>query len=343
MKSIVQRLLGSCVILLLNLVTNCASPSQLEQAIAFSYEGQFNKALLAHQLAIEQNPLDAEAYRRMGDTYLSMERFQLAISNYQKAIELEPKNEIAHQKLGQTYVEMDRLHKAIDVYQDFLAINSESFAVNKDLGRAYLLSGDYDNSIRFSKKAVSLTNNIAEHWRLGFRMALAYLLLGEYETASVIYSEIKKLGEIRYFGRPFEAIDALETQVRTGHRAEEAKRILRQTFGYSYSDSTSLQREDIPIEPYHALTVKPTVIKRVQLRYPKLAPVAQSQGTVIVKALINNDGNVESAEVLVDCDAWLNEAALAAAYQYKFSPGKTVQGPVRVWMLLPFTFRIRYH
>ncbi len=98
--------------------------------------------------------------------------------------------------------------------------------------------------------------------------------------------------------------------------------------------------EDEPIVPFHALSEKPVVIKRVEPVYPELARKAGIEGRVIVKVLINTKGDVEKVEV-IKSHPLLDQAAIEAAKQFKFKPGKQRDRYVKVWMTIPFNFRLK--
>jgi protein TonB len=86
-----------------------------------------------------------------------------------------------------------------------------------------------------------------------------------------------------------------------------------------------------------AVSEKPKKIKSVAPVYPDLAQRAGVTGQVVVKVLIDKKGNIEKAEILKSVPM-LDEAALAAAWQLKFSPGKQRDRFVKVWMAVPFNF-----
>ncbi|MEJ2635430.1 MAG: energy transducer TonB [Calditrichia bacterium] len=99
-------------------------------------------------------------------------------------------------------------------------------------------------------------------------------------------------------------------------------------------------QEEEPIVEFYALSEKPEVIKRVEPDYPELARKAGIEGMVVVKVLINTKGDVEKVEV-VKSHPMLDDAAIAAAKQFKFKPGKQRDRFVKVWMTIPFTFRLK--
>ena len=98
--------------------------------------------------------------------------------------------------------------------------------------------------------------------------------------------------------------------------------------------------EEEPVGPFYALSEKPVEVKRVNPVYPELAKKAGIEGTVVVKALVNTKGDVEQVEV-IKSHPLLDDAAIAAAKQFKFKPGKQRDKFVKVWMSIPFNFRLK--
>lgn len=98
--------------------------------------------------------------------------------------------------------------------------------------------------------------------------------------------------------------------------------------------------EEEPIVPFYALSEKPEEIKRVNPTYPELAKKAGIEGTVVVKVLVNTKGDIEKVEVLKS-HPLLDEAAIEAAKQFKFKPGKQRDRLVKVWVSIPFNFRLK--
>ena len=91
---------------------------------------------------------------------------------------------------------------------------------------------------------------------------------------------------------------------------------------------------------YYSLTEKPEIVEQGIPKYPELAKKAGIEGTVVVKVLVGYEGNVESTELVKSVEV-LDEAALEAARQFKFSPAKLDGKPVKVWMALPFKFKLQ--
>lgn len=100
------------------------------------------------------------------------------------------------------------------------------------------------------------------------------------------------------------------------------------------------EEEEEPVVPFAELSERPVEIKRVNPVYPELARKAGIEGKVVVKALINTKGDVEEV-VILKSHPLLNQAAVDAAKQFKFKPGKQRDRYVKVWMSIPFTFKLK--
>ena len=73
--------------------------------------------------------------------------------------------------------------------------------------------------------------------------------------------------------------------------------------------------------------------------YPQIAQTAKVQGVVIIEAVIGKDGNVKDAKVLRSV-ALLDQAALDAVRQWKFTPTLLNNVPVEVIMTVTVNFTL---
>lgn len=98
---------------------------------------------------------------------------------------------------------------------------------------------------------------------------------------------------------------------------------------------------EIEIVPYYKVEVKPQPLVQAKPRYPDLARRAGIEGQTVVKALVDIDGSVMDVQVLKSSgNQMLDEAALTAARQWKFSPAKQRDKYVRVYVSIPVNFRL---
>lgn len=78
-----------------------------------------------------------------------------------------------------------------------------------------------------------------------------------------------------------------------------------------------------------------------RITYPEMAKKAGVEGRVIVQFVVDEQGNVQDAQVVRSLGAGLDEVALNAVKDAKFKPGMQRGKNVKVKMSLPVTFRLR--
>jgi TonB family protein len=78
-----------------------------------------------------------------------------------------------------------------------------------------------------------------------------------------------------------------------------------------------------------------------KLLYPEIAKRAGIEGRVFVLTFINEEGNVISTEVIKGVGSGLDEAAVKAVRETKFTPAKINGKPVKVQVTVPIIFRLQ--
>ncbi len=92
---------------------------------------------------------------------------------------------------------------------------------------------------------------------------------------------------------------------------------------------------------FYAVEKPPQILKQIQPVYPELARKAGQEGVVLVEVVIGTNGQVDTAYVVQSRPKGVfDDAALQAAYQWKFSPAYQRDKPVRVRMQIPFRFTL---
>ncbi len=164
----------------------------------------------------------------------------------------------------------------------------------------------------------------------------AYKLKREIITmVEEISAQMEKLEEPPPLERPKVAVEA-ESEV-----AEEAVETIAATEFQEDLIRTMPTGPDIEIVPYYKVEVKPKPVYQQKPRYPDLARRAGIEGQAVVKALVDIDGSVMDVQILKSSgNQMLDEAALAAARQWKFSPAKQRDKFVRVYVSIPVNFRL---
>ncbi len=96
------------------------------------------------------------------------------------------------------------------------------------------------------------------------------------------------------------------------------------------------------VTPLNRAAVAPTVAKRVVPRYPDSARVRGIEGQVLIEAIIGRDGSVEPDVKIIQSIPALDEAAIEAFRQWRFTPGRDASGrPLRVILQAPVRFVLR--
>ncbi len=98
---------------------------------------------------------------------------------------------------------------------------------------------------------------------------------------------------------------------------------------------------EIPVVAFWKVEKKPQPLYSPKPEYPEKARVAEMEGQAIVEALVDIDGKVIDTR-LVKSSGFdiLNQAAMNAARCWTFSPAEQRGKPVRVWVNIPFNFRL---
>lgn len=77
------------------------------------------------------------------------------------------------------------------------------------------------------------------------------------------------------------------------------------------------------------------------VNYPEMARKAGIEGRVIVQFIVNEEGNVESPNVVRGIGGGADEEALRCVKQADFEPGRQRGNPVRVQYSLPVVFKLQ--
>jgi protein TonB len=84
----------------------------------------------------------------------------------------------------------------------------------------------------------------------------------------------------------------------------------------------------------------PEAIDKVPPEYPEEARLNAVEGTVVVQALIGQDGLVKDTKIMRSVPE-LDATAVAAVAQWKFKPAKAEGKPVAVWVAVPVRFTLK--
>ena len=94
-----------------------------------------------------------------------------------------------------------------------------------------------------------------------------------------------------------------------------------------------------PLRTSGAIT-PPDLLRRVEPVYSALAAVARIGGVVVVEAIVDEDGTVESVNVVRSTSSLLDKAATDALKQWRYAPLVIAELPTRFVVTVTFNFRI---
>ncbi len=88
--------------------------------------------------------------------------------------------------------------------------------------------------------------------------------------------------------------------------------------------------------------VKPKLLKKyyVEPKYPEIAKRSKIEGQIMLKLLLGTKGQVIFVEVLNSLHPLCDAAAIKAVSQWRFSPAKEDDKPVKVWLVQPIRFEL---
>jgi protein TonB len=94
--------------------------------------------------------------------------------------------------------------------------------------------------------------------------------------------------------------------------------------------------------PAGKVATPPSLVRRVEPKYPADARRQEIAGLVVVEAILDRQGRVEPGARVLRSIPTLDEEALAAVHQWRFRPARDRDGtPVRVILEVPIRFVLR--
>jgi protein TonB len=151
-----------------------------------------------------------------------------------------------------------------------------------------------------------------------------------------ITAQMEKFEEPPPMERPKVAVEA-ETDI----AEEEAVETIAATEFQEDLIRTVPTGPEIEIVPYYKVEVKPQPVSIPMPQYPELARKAGIEGNAVVKALVDIDGSIASVSILKSSgNQMLDQAALVAAKNAKFTPAKQRDKHVRVYVSIPIRFTL---
>ncbi|HXG93097.1 MAG TPA: TonB family protein [Blastocatellia bacterium] len=99
----------------------------------------------------------------------------------------------------------------------------------------------------------------------------------------------------------------------------------------------------MPVVPAEMANItKPKLLNTVRPNYTEQARQKRIEGSVYMKVLIGENGEVEKAQVVRGLPEGLTEQALKAVFKLKFDPAKKEGKPIKFWVPIIIEFQLGY-
>ena len=106
-------------------------------------------------------------------------------------------------------------------------------------------------------------------------------------------------------------------------------------------DDVVIENDEPGMNDFIPVEKTPQVVYAEKPQYPELARRANMEGFVWVKILVDKSGKPKKAVVIKESGGELfNEAAIAAAMKYQFTPAIMNSGAIQVWVAIKFNFQL---
>ena len=157
---------------------------------AYSYIGEYDKAIADYSEAIKLKTNYAKAYYNRGNAYRDKVDFDKAISDYTIAIELNPDYAEVYYNRGKLYDEAGEYNKAIDDFSTVIKLEPEHVDAYGYRGTLYRDKGKNDKAIEDCTMEVKFRPDDAETY---YERGKIYGTKGEYDKAIDDFSNALKL------------------------------------------------------------------------------------------------------------------------------------------------------
>uniref|UniRef100_A0A336MKK1 protein O-GlcNAc transferase n=1 Tax=Culicoides sonorensis TaxID=179676 RepID=A0A336MKK1_CULSO len=125
---------------------------------------RLDKSAQFSTLAIQQNPLLAEAYSNLGNVFKERGQLQEALENYKHAVRLKPDFIDGYINLAAALVAARDMEQAVQAYVTALQYNPDLYCVRSDLGNLLKALGRLDEAKACYLKAIETRPDFAVAW-----------------------------------------------------------------------------------------------------------------------------------------------------------------------------------
>ena len=157
------------------------------RANAYRDKVDFDKAIADYTKVIELKPNYAEAYYNRGKLYVEDDMYDKAIADFSRAIKFEPKHADAYGYRGALHRDKGEYDRAIEDFSMQIKLQPDDTETYYDRGKVYGDKGEYGKAVEDFSKALKLHPEFTEAY---VKRAVAYFRMGKFEFAIQDYDKV---------------------------------------------------------------------------------------------------------------------------------------------------------
>ncbi len=155
--------------------------------LAYSMRGDYNKALVSFDQALQLDPHLGEATYNKGNVYLEQESYDNALGCYKKVMELEPQFARSYHNAALIYARRKNFVEAEALYRKTIQLDPTSSEAYYNLGLLYHTQNRYNEALEYYEKAIQHNPKfIQAYYNMGavyYQMKDAIRALEKFEQA----------------------------------------------------------------------------------------------------------------------------------------------------------------
>ena len=128
----------------------------IQEGDRYLKEGSYERAVESYAAAIELNPKDIDARRKLGEAHANYGKTGLALEEFARIIEIDPSYTHAYNYRGFLYIKDEKWEEAAREFESALKVDPDDLYALNQLGLSYGMMGRFEDAEDTLQKAVEL-------------------------------------------------------------------------------------------------------------------------------------------------------------------------------------------
>ncbi|MBN2316228.1 MAG: tetratricopeptide repeat protein [Sedimentisphaerales bacterium] len=157
------------------------------RGVVYKSRGEYDRAILEYNKAIEIDPGSTKAYHNRGNAYQEKSEYDRAIRDYTMAIEIDPNYAIAYTGRGNVFNAKGEYVRAIEDYTKAIQFDPKFVEAYNNRGITYAYNGEYDRAILDFTKVIEIDPKYTDAY---INRGCVYENKGKYDRAIQDYIKV---------------------------------------------------------------------------------------------------------------------------------------------------------